>query len=92
MELQGWKPQSAWGKRIYAEGRAKGEAEGRVEGLMEGVLTLLRVRSVVLTRAQRERIQSCRDLRRLRTWLRRAGTARTASELFASRGGRVSHS
>lgn len=95
MELQGWKPQSAWGKRIYAEGRAKGEAEGRakgeaegrVEGLAEGVLTLLRVRSIALTRAQRERIQSCRDVRRLRKWLRRAGTARTASELFGSRGG-----
>jgi hypothetical protein len=100
MELQGWKPQSPWGKRIYAEGRAKGEAEGRTkgaaegrtqgeaEGLAEGVLTLLRVRSIGLTRAQRERIRSCRDPRRLRAWLRRAGAVRSAVELLeADRGG-----
>jgi hypothetical protein len=98
MELQGWKPQSTWGKRIYAEGRAKGVAEGRAKGvaegrakgvaegeahgLAEGVLTLLRVRSIALTRAQREQIRTCRDPRRLRVWLRRAGTARSGSELL----------
>jgi len=82
MELQHWKPQSTWGKRIYAEGEAKGEARGLTEGLTEGVLTLLRVRGITLTRAQREQIRSCRDPRRLRTWLRCASTARTASELF----------
>ena len=89
MELQHWKPQSAWGKRIYAEGRAKGEAEGRAkgeaEGLTEGVLALLGVRGIAVTRVQREQIRSCRDPRRLRTWLRRASTIHTASELFDGR-------
>jgi hypothetical protein len=101
MELQGWKPQSPWGKRIYAEGEAKGEAKGRrigkAEGLAEGevlgeargearaLLALLRMRGLCLTRSQREQIRACRDLRRLRAWLRLAVTATTAAELFEPR-------
>jgi hypothetical protein len=102
MELQGWKPQSPWGKRIYAEGVAKGEARGvargKAQGLVQGealgvakgkaesVLALLRLRGVRLTRAQREQILSCRDERRLRAWLRRACMVSTAAELFEPRG------
>jgi hypothetical protein len=101
MELQGWKPQSPWGKRIYAEGVAKGEArgeargvakgkalglaEGKAEGKAESVLTLLRSRSIRLTRAQREQIRACRDSRRLQAWLRLACTATAANELFEPR-------
>lgn len=97
MELQGWKPQSPWGKRIYAEGIAKGRALGKAEGLTEGevngvvkgkaesILALLRMRRVPLTRAQREEIRSCREPRRLQTWLRRACTATTAAEVFETR-------
>lgn len=97
MELQGWKPQSPWGKRIYAEGLAKGEHRGRrlgkAEGLVEGealgeaksVLALLRMRGVRVTRSQRQEILSCRDLRRLRAWLRVAYAATTAAELFEPR-------
>jgi hypothetical protein len=100
MELQGWKPQSPWGKRIYAEGVAKGEAKGVARGLVQGealgvakgkaesVLALLRLRGVRLTRAQREQILSCRDERRLRAWLRRACMASTAAELFEPHGRR----
>jgi hypothetical protein len=94
MELQGWKPQSKWGKRIYAEGQAKGEArgeargraEGKAEGHIEGqartLLDLLRMRGIRLTRAERQRVQTCRDPRRLRAWLRLALTVTTATELF----------
>jgi hypothetical protein len=97
MELQGWKPQSPWGKRIYAEGLAKGRyqgmAEGKAEGLAEGkvlgkaedVLTVLRVRNIRLTRSQRRLIGDCRDPRRLRAWLRLACTATSATELFEAR-------
>lgn len=94
MELQGWKPQSPWGKRIYAEGLAKGEAKGRRLGLAEGealgeargaILTLLRMRGLSLTRSQREQIRACSDLRCLRAWLRLAATAGTAAELFEPR-------
>jgi hypothetical protein len=98
MELQGWKPQSKWGKRIYAEGQAKGEAKGKAKGKAEGrregqvegqataLLTLLRMRDIRLTRSERQRVRTCRDLRRLRAWLRLALTATTAAELFGERG------
>jgi hypothetical protein len=98
MELQGWKPQSKWGKRIYAEGQAKGEARGRREGQAEGeakgqakgeanaLLALLRMRGIRLTRSERERIQACRDLRRLRALMKAALTATTSAELFVARG------
>ena len=97
MELQGWKPQSPWGKRIYAEGLAKGIAKGRDQGIAEGkeegkvlgkaedVLTVLRVRNVRLTRTQRRTIRECRDPRRLRAWLRLACTVTAAAELFEPR-------
>lgn len=97
MELRGWKPQSPWGKRIYAEGMVKGEARGeargiaegkargRVEGKAEDVLTVLRTRGVRLTRAQREEIRACEQPRRLQAWLRRACTATTAAEVFEPR-------
>jgi len=101
MELQGWKPQSPWGKRIYAEGMAKGEArgeargvakgkalglvEGKAEGIADSVLTTLRLRSIPLTRAQRDEIRACRELRRLQSWLRRAHVVSTAAELFEPR-------
>jgi hypothetical protein len=97
MELQGWKPQSPWGKRIYAEGEARGLAKGKAlgvakgkelgvaEGKAESVLLLLRSRGIRLTRAQRERIRSCRDLRCLNDWLRRACAATSAAELLEPR-------
>jgi hypothetical protein len=105
MELQGWKPQSPWGKRIYAEGMAKGVAKGEARGLAKGearglakgkelgvaegkaesVLLLLRTRGIRLTRAQRERIRSCRDLRCLNDWLRRGCAATSAAELLGPR-------
>lgn len=102
MELRGWKPQSPWGKRIYAEGVAKGRHQGRAEGLREGlaeglaegktlgkaedVLTVLRARNIPLTRSQRQSIRACRDARRLGAWLRRACTVSSAAELFEPRG------
>jgi hypothetical protein len=36
MELQGWKPQSPWGKRIFADGVTKGKALGLAEGVAKG--------------------------------------------------------
>jgi hypothetical protein len=101
MELQGWKPQSKWGKRFYAEGQAKGEAkgeargeargeakgrrEGQVEGQAQALLALLRLRGIRLTSSERQRVRECRNLRRLRAWQKSALTATTAAELFGTR-------
>jgi hypothetical protein len=114
MELGSWVPQSTWGKKVFAEGKAKGRSEGKAEGRREGkaegrregkaegrlegkaegkvegkaegeaqaLLLLLRTRRVRLTATQRKRIQSCRNVRQLRAWLRRAATATTAAEVF----------
>jgi hypothetical protein len=94
MELGDWVPRSDWGRKVFAEGKSKGKAEGRKEGKAEGrkagkaegeaeaLLLLLRTRRIRLTALQRQRIRSCREVRRLRTWIRRAATAVTASEVF----------
>ena len=90
MELRNYKPMSDWGKRIYAKGEQEGEAKGRQEGEAKGrqegeakaLLVLLSARRIRITRAQRQRIRSCREPRRLETWLRRAATATTVAEVF----------
>lgn len=88
MELGDWVPRSDWGRKVFAEGKVKGRAEGRKEGMAEGealaLLLLLRTRRIRLTAPQRQRIQSCREVRRLRTWFRRAVTAATATEVFGA--------
>ena len=86
MELSNYKPMSDWGKQLYAkgeqEGAAKGRQEGRQEGEVNALLTILSARRIRLTPAQRQRIRSCREARRLHAWLRRVATVTTAAELF----------
>ncbi|MCX4245843.1 hypothetical protein [Paraliomyxa miuraensis] len=86
MEFGDWVPQSDWAKKHYSKGRREGKAEGRREGKTEGeanaVLLLLKVRRIRLTKAQQHRVHACRDIRRLRAWLRRAVTATTVAEVF----------
>lgn len=75
--LMGYREQ----KRIAREeGRLEGRQEGRLEGRQEGsaeataraVLTALRVRSIPITNAVRERILAERDQTLLERWLERA--------------------
>jgi hypothetical protein len=104
MELGDWVPKSDWGRKVFAEGKAKGMREGKAEGRREGeakgmrkgrmegkaegeaqaLLLLLQTRRVRLTALQQRRIRSCREVRRLRTWIRRAATAATAAEVFGA--------
>jgi len=99
MELGDWVPRSDWGRKVFAEGKAKGMREGKAEGRREGkakgmregkakgeaqaLLLLLQTRRIRLTAPQRQRVRSCREVRRLRTWIRRAATAATAAEVFS---------
>ncbi|MBC6456583.1 hypothetical protein [Actinomadura sp. HBU206391] len=62
--------------------RAEGRAEGRVEGEAQAVLTVLDSRGIPLSQDDRDRIQACTDLTLLDEWLRRAGLATSADELF----------
>jgi post-segregation antitoxin (ccd killing protein) len=72
------------------EGRTEGRAEGRTEGRTEGhteaaarhLLTVLRVRSIAVPEAVRERIQAEKDLQRLERWLEKAAVAATIAEVI----------
>jgi hypothetical protein len=69
-----------------AEGRSEGHAEGRTEGHTEAaarhLLTVLRVRSIAVPEAVRERIQTEKDLQRLERWLEKAVVAATIAEVI----------
>ena len=67
-----------------AEGLAKGEAGGLANGTREALRTILSERGLSLSEGDRERIEKCSDVEQLTVWLRRAVTAGTASEVFAS--------
>ena len=66
------------------KGRGQGLAEGRGQGLARAVLQVLRARGITVTRALRQRIVSCSDVRQLTDWTRRAAVATSADDLFAS--------
>jgi hypothetical protein len=65
-----------------AEGKAEGLAEGKAEGEAEALLLVLQARGLEVTRADHARISGCTDLEQLRTWVARAVTISTVSDLF----------
>jgi len=67
-----------------AEGEARGEARGLAKGEADALRTVLAARGFELTRAYDERIERCADCETLRGWVRRAVTATTLREVFAS--------
>jgi predicted transposase/invertase (TIGR01784 family) len=67
-----------------AQGIAKGKAEGEAKGKAQAVLSVLEARGLAISAAQRARVLDCADLVQLESWLRKAVTAKVASELFAA--------
>ena len=68
------------------EGLEKGRAEGRAEGrtaLLQLIIELLDSRGISPDENTQSRLAACEDLDLLRTWAKRAGSVRDASELFA---------
>jgi hypothetical protein len=63
-------------------GRNEGRDEGRAEEAARNLLTVLRVRGVVVPDAVRERILAEKDPARLERWLERAILAASAAEVF----------
>ena len=80
MKAGNFQPQSEFGKKWYAKGEAEGETRGKVEGKIESLLAVLAARGLPISSAQRERIESCRDLETLDRWLWRAVTASTVDD------------
>jgi len=64
------------------KGRAEGEAKGRALGEASAILRVLDRRGIVVDEDSRHRIESCRELEALGTWLDRSLTAMKASDLF----------
>ncbi|HEY3356074.1 MAG TPA: hypothetical protein VGQ83_22670 [Polyangia bacterium] len=59
--------------------------EGRAEGKAEAILTVLALRGLPVSPAQRARIHACRDLARLERWIARAVTAASAAQALGER-------
>jgi hypothetical protein len=86
MSTQAFPFQSAYARRLRAEGQAKGRAEGRAKGRAEGeataVLEVLDARGFDVPEQVRARITACSDVGQLKIWVRRAATVRTVDDLF----------
>ncbi|HEY2292444.1 MAG TPA: hypothetical protein VGM86_17235 [Thermoanaerobaculia bacterium] len=77
--LKGYKYQSDFAKKYFAQGFAEGLAEARAEARAEvrarSVLIVLRARGFEVPDDARERILSQKDPERLQRWLERAVVA-----------------
>ncbi|MEV6125860.1 hypothetical protein AB0M05_03420 [Streptomyces violaceusniger] len=70
-------------QRAFAEVRAEGQAQGQAVKGAKDVLCVLSLRGLEVTPKTRERIEACKDLDLLDTWLDRAVTASRTEDLFA---------
>ncbi len=84
--MKGYEYQSDFAKKYVAQGRAEGLTEGRTEGRVEeaarAVLTVLRVRGLVVPDAVRERILAQKDPERLERWLEKAAVASSVAAVL----------
>jgi hypothetical protein len=71
--MKGYEYQSDFARKYVAQGRAEGRAED--------LLTVLRVRGIVVPDAVRERILAEKDPERLKSWLEKAVTSASAVEV-----------
>jgi hypothetical protein len=81
---QGYEYQSEFARRYFFEGMAEGAAKGALSFGQELLLLSLSQRGFTVDEALQQRIaaESTPDL--LRSWMRRASTARTLDEIFAA--------
>ena len=80
--MKGYEYQSDFAKKYFAQGRAEGRTEGRTETRASAVLTVLRVRGIVVPDTARERILAQGDPERLERWLEKAATATSLGEVL----------
>jgi predicted transposase YdaD len=65
------------------EGELKGLREGELKGLREALLRLLARAGIMLTEADRARIQACDDPATLDQWIENVLGARTAADVLS---------
>ncbi len=76
--------QSDFARRYVAEGVAQGRAQGEAKGRAHAVLSVLSARRIEVPDAVRARIAACANLALLDTWLARAVTAQSASDVVGN--------
>ncbi len=76
--MKGYVYQSDFAKKYVAQG----EAQGRAEEAARNLLTVLRVRGIVIADVARERILAEKEPARLERWLEKAVVAASASEVM----------
>jgi ribosomal protein L13E len=77
-----WPVHSPFAREHFGRGKAEGLAEGKAAGEAEAVLLVLQARGLDITADDRRRITGCADLAQLKTWVARAATVQSTSELF----------
>jgi len=80
--------QSDYARKYFGQGRAEGIETGIEKGIVKGearaVLQLLKIRGVEVDAEAQVRIESCEDSAQITTWLGRAMTVKSSTELFAA--------
>jgi hypothetical protein len=88
--MKGYEYQSDFARKYFAQGRTEGFTEGLTKGLTKGraeeaaraVLTVLRVRGLVVPDEVRERILAQKDPERLERWLEKAAVAASVAAVL----------
>lgn len=70
-------------RKREATAKAEGKAEGLAEAAGESVLEVLAARGIAVSEEERQEVLRCRDLHKLRRWLRRAALVSSADEVLA---------
>jgi len=68
--------------KTWEEGRAETRAEGSLEAQAKDILTVLQVRSIVVSDAARQRIQAETDPEQLERWLPKAAVASSIADVI----------
>ena len=73
-----------WERKVREGALAEGLLKGQMEATRADLLGVLDARGFAVNRQDRQRIDACADHSQLAAWLRRAATATSAAEVFAS--------
>lgn len=85
--MKGYKYQSDFAKKYYAQGFEEGLAEARAEGYVEelvadSLLIVFRARDIAVPDSVRERILAEKDPEQLIRWLKKATVATSVAAVF----------
>jgi hypothetical protein len=68
--------------RGEARGEARGEIRGEIRGESNALLAIIEVRGLTLSENERRVIESCNDLTRLKSWVKKSVTAPSVADII----------